>query len=59
MIREEGGGGAGLPEMDFQLLAETPPPLEAVYITEGNRIMVAPGLPMFVAMLLMLMYQKR
>jgi len=25
------------PELDFQLLAETPPHLDPVYLTEGNR----------------------
>jgi len=37
-----GPGGAGL---DFQLLAETPPHLQTVYLTEGNRILVDPERP--------------
>jgi len=45
-----GGGPAGssVPGrsgLDFSLLAETPPALEPVYLTEGNRILVDPGRP--------------
>jgi len=36
---------AALPELDFSLLAETPAPLEPVYITEGNRILIDPREP--------------
>jgi hypothetical protein len=43
MERERRAGEDGLPAIDFQLLAETPSSLEAVYITEGNRILVEPG----------------
>ena len=42
-------GGAGVdPDpygLDFHLVAETPPTLEAVYLTEGNRILRDPRLP--------------
>jgi hypothetical protein len=40
--RDGGGpGGAAVGQsLDFQLLAETPPHLEPVYLTEGNRILV-------------------
>ena len=31
--------------LDFQLLAESPPKLEPLYLTEGNRILVDPEIP--------------